>query len=63
VGPLVVLRSHDAAALVAKLAERRIVVSARRDGVRFAFHVYNTMEDVRTALSALEEHLDLLVRA
>ncbi len=63
VGPLVVLGSHDAPALVAKLTERRIVVSARRDGVRFAFHVYNTMDDVHTALSALEDHLDLLVRS
>lgn len=63
VGPLVVLRSHDAPALVAKLAERRIVVSARRDGVRFAFHVYNTRDDVQTALAVLKEHLDLLVRS
>jgi selenocysteine lyase/cysteine desulfurase len=63
IGPLVVLRSHDASALVAKLAERRIVVSARRDGVRFAFHVYNTRGDVQTALAALKEHLDLLVRS
>jgi selenocysteine lyase/cysteine desulfurase len=63
IGPLVVLQSHDASALVAKLAERRIVVSARRDGVRFAFHVYNTRGDVQTALAALKEHLDLLVRS
>ena len=63
VGPLVALRSKDAAALVGKLTERGIVTSSRLDGVRFAFHVYNTMDDVHTALAALEENLDLLVRA
>jgi selenocysteine lyase/cysteine desulfurase len=62
IGPLVVLRSLDAPALLAKLTACGIVASTRRDGVRFAFHVYNTMEDVRTALSALEENLDLMVR-
>jgi len=61
-GPLIVLRSPDAPALVARLAARRIVVSARRDGVRLAFHVYNNLDDVHTALSALEDNLDLLVR-
>lgn len=63
VGPLVVLRASDPAGILAKLTERGIVVSTRRDGVRFAFHVYNTMEDVETALSALEDNLDLMVRA
>ena len=62
VGPLVVLRARDAAALIGKLAERDIVASARLDGVRFAFHVYNTLDDVHAALGALEENLDLLVR-
>jgi selenocysteine lyase/cysteine desulfurase len=61
VGPLVVLRSRDAGAMVARLAARGIALSARRDGVRFAFHVYNTMEDVETALQALGENLDLMV--
>ncbi|MBZ5729297.1 MAG: aminotransferase class V-fold PLP-dependent enzyme [Acidobacteriia bacterium] len=63
VGPLVVVRSRDAPAVVARLAARGIVVSARHDGVRFSFHVYNTMEDVHTALTALEENRDLMVRA
>jgi selenocysteine lyase/cysteine desulfurase len=63
VGPLIVLRASDAPALVSRMAERGIAVSARRDGVRFAFHVYNTMEDVHAALEALESYLDLLVRA
>ena len=62
VGPLVVVRSHDAAALVNKLSERGVLVSARLDGVRFSFHVYNDLSDVVTALSALKENLNLLVR-
>jgi selenocysteine lyase/cysteine desulfurase len=63
VGPLVVLRSTDAPAVVARLSARGIVTSCRHDGVRFAFHVYNTFEDVDIALAALQENLDLMVRA
>ena len=63
VGPLIVLRSHDTRAAVAKLAERGVIVSARHDGVRFAFHVYNSEADVDTAVGALEEIRDLMVRA
>ena len=63
VGPLVVLRAKDAAAVLAKLSAREIAVSTRRDGVRFAFHVYNTLEDVNIALTALEDNLDLMVPA
>jgi selenocysteine lyase/cysteine desulfurase len=63
VGPLVVLRAQDAPTLVSRFAELGIAVSARRDGVRFAFHVYNTMEDVHAVLEALEANLDSMVRA
>ncbi len=62
VGPLVVLRSNDPAAALARLTARGIVASTRRDGVRFAFHVYNTLADVETALAALEPIRDLMVR-
>jgi selenocysteine lyase/cysteine desulfurase len=62
VGPLVVLRSHDPTAALAKLTARGIVASTRRDGVRFAFHVYNTLGDVDAALTALEDVRDLMVR-
>jgi selenocysteine lyase/cysteine desulfurase len=62
VGPLVVLRALDSAAAIAKLTERGIVASARLDGVRFAFHFYNTMEDVDAALAVLKENVDLMVR-
>jgi selenocysteine lyase/cysteine desulfurase len=63
VGPLVVLRAKDPAAVLARLCARGIAASTRRDGVRFAFHVYNTLEDVDVALTALEDSLDLMVRA
>jgi selenocysteine lyase/cysteine desulfurase len=62
VGPLVVLRAKDADTLLRRLAARDIVASARRDGVRFAFHVYNTLRDVDAALSAIEDNRALLVR-
>jgi selenocysteine lyase/cysteine desulfurase len=61
VGPLVVLKSKDSDALVAKLAARQIVVSNRHDGLRIAFHVYNTTEDVEAVLGVLKQNLDLLV--
>jgi len=60
VGPLVVLRAKDAASVLAKLTARGIAVSTRRDGVRFAFHVYNTLDDVNVALTALEDNLELM---
>lgn len=61
-GPLVVLRAREPASLLANLNARRIMASARQDGVRFAFHAYNTLEDVQVTLSAIEENLDLMVR-
>jgi selenocysteine lyase/cysteine desulfurase len=62
VGPLVVLRAADPATVLAKLTARGIAVSTRLDGVRFSFHVYNTLEDVNIALTALEDTRDLMVR-
>ena len=62
VGPLVVLRSTDAPALVARLTERNLVLSARLDGVRISFHVYNTLDDVAATIAALKDNLSLLVR-
>jgi selenocysteine lyase/cysteine desulfurase len=62
VGPLVVLRAKEPDALLKRLAARDIVASVRRDGLRFAFHVYNTMDDVQAALAAIEDNVALLVR-
>jgi selenocysteine lyase/cysteine desulfurase len=53
-GPLVVVRSTDAAALVQRLAARGIVVSSRGAGVRVSFHAYNNEQDVDAVLEALD---------
>jgi selenocysteine lyase/cysteine desulfurase len=49
--------------MLRKLAERNIVASCRKDGVRIAFHVYNTPEDVAAIIAVFKENLDLVVRA
>jgi selenocysteine lyase/cysteine desulfurase len=60
-GPLVVLQSKDSDLLVQKLAESDIVASNRHDGLRIAFHVYNTMDDVKAVVEVLKKNIDLLV--
>lgn len=60
VGPLTVLKAKDAAKLVELLAKDDIICSSRHDGLRISFHVYNTLEDVKMILNALEKHIDLL---
>ena len=60
-GPLVVLQAKDSNLLVRKLAESDIVVSNRHDGLRIAFHVYNTMDDVAAVMEVLKRNIDLLV--
>jgi selenocysteine lyase/cysteine desulfurase len=61
VGPLVVLQSKDATALVQKLAESGIVVSNRHDGLRISFHIYNTTDDVKAVAEVLRKNIDLMV--
>lgn len=62
VGPLVVLQSKDSTLLVRKLADSDIVASNRSDGLRIAFHVYNTMDDVKAVVQVLKSNIDLMVR-
>ena len=59
-GPLVCVRSTDAAALVATLGGERIVVSSRDDKIRVALHLYNVEADVDRLLDALDRHRGLL---
>src|SRR6266852_5115575 len=61
-GPLVVLQSSDSNLLVQKLAESDIVASNRHDGLRIAFHVYNTVDDVKAVVDVLKKNINLLVR-
>src|SRR5258708_5838548 len=60
-GPLVVLQSKDSNLLVQKLAESGIIASNRQDGLRIAFHVYNTMDDVKAVVEVLKKNINLLV--
>ncbi len=59
-GPLVCVRSTDAAGLVASLAEEDIVCSLRDENLRIAAHYYNTDDDIDTLLDALSRRGGLL---
>ena len=61
-GPLVVVESVDAPALVSRLAARGIVASARGNGLRVSFHAYNNDADVDVVVAALEAESALLTR-
>jgi selenocysteine lyase/cysteine desulfurase len=60
-GPMLVVRSPNAEKLSAKFAETNIIASAKFDGLRISFHVYNTLDDVRAILAALEANMDMVV--
>jgi len=62
-GPLVVVQSLDAPALVAKLAARGIIASCRGNGLRVSFHAYNNEADVDAVIGALLAESSLLERA
>jgi selenocysteine lyase/cysteine desulfurase len=62
-GPLVVIQSLDAPALVSRLASRGIVASCRGNGLRVSFHAYNNEADVDAVVGALEAESALLERA
>ena len=62
-GPLVVVRAHDAADMVVRLAARGVVASCRDDGLRISFHGYNNEDDLQSVTAALEAELAGLVRA
>ena len=59
-GPLVCIRSTDAPALVASLAEENIVTSERDSNLRVSLHLYNTDDDVDAVLAALARRRELL---
>ena len=59
-GPLVCVRSTDAAALVASLAEENVICSLRDENLRVAAHLYNTEHDIDTLLGALRRRRRLL---
>jgi selenocysteine lyase/cysteine desulfurase len=59
-GPLVCALSSDPNALVAALAEERIVTSTRDMNLRISLHLYNVEDDVDRILEALSRHRHLL---
>ena len=61
-GPLVVVQSVDAPALVTRLAARGIIASCRGNGLRVSFHAYNTSADVDAVVDALTAESSLLER-
>ena len=61
-GPLVVIQSTDGPALVAKLADRGLITSARGNGLRVSFHAYNNDTDIDAVMRALEAESRLLER-
>jgi selenocysteine lyase/cysteine desulfurase len=61
-GPLVVVKSTDAATLAARLEGRGIIASARGDGLRVSFHAYNNDADADAVLEALEKERALVGR-
>jgi selenocysteine lyase/cysteine desulfurase len=60
-GALVCVRSTDAPALVAALAEDGIVTSERDSNLRISPHAYNNEDDIDAVLAGLAKHRDLLV--
>jgi selenocysteine lyase/cysteine desulfurase len=61
-GPLVVVQSLDAPALVERLAASGVIASARGNGLRVSFHAYNNDADVDAVIAALEANAALLAR-
>ncbi len=59
-GPLVCVRSTDAALLCAELARDHIVTSLRDDNLRVSLHLYNTEDDVDAVVRALSARRHLL---
>ena len=59
-GPLVCIRSTDAPALVAALAQESIVASERDSNLRVSLHLYNVQSDIDAVLAALRRHRHLL---
>jgi selenocysteine lyase/cysteine desulfurase len=59
-GPQVAIRSTDAEALVAALAEREVITSGRDGNVRAMFHAYNDETDVDRLVEGLMANRELL---
>jgi selenocysteine lyase/cysteine desulfurase len=61
VGPLIVLQALDADRLVTLFGSHGVVCSSRHDGLRLSLHAYNTLDEVKSVLNLIEQHLNLFV--
>jgi selenocysteine lyase/cysteine desulfurase len=61
-GPMIAVSSTDEQAMVAALADDRILTTARDGNIRLSWHCYNSDEDVEAVVAALERHARLLAR-
>ncbi len=59
-GPLVCVAATDPEALVAALAEDRVVTSSRDSNLRISLHLYNVAADIERLLERLAAHRHLL---
>ena len=61
-GPMIAVATTDEWAMVAALAQDRILTTPRDGNIRLSWHCYNTEEDVEAVIAVLERHSDLLAR-
>ena len=56
---ITVIRMDNAKEIVAKLHEKKIIVSARGEGIRVSVHIFNNFEDIDKMVAALKETLSV----
>ena len=61
-GPMIAVATTDANAMVAALAEDRILTTPRDGNIRLSWHCYNSVADVDAVIEGLDRHSDLLDR-
>jgi len=61
-GPMIAVATSDERAMVAALAEDRILTTPRDGNIRLSWHCYNSAEDVEAVVAGLERHSRFLAR-
>jgi len=59
-GPMISIKSNDVYALVAKLAEEKIITSFRDDNLRISPHFYNNLDDIEHLFRGLLKNQTLM---